>query len=339
MHIKIFMNTAISDYERQVLRGMYEGILKHEMPNDEKRNQELKSIAKSFGRKRKVELDYEEEYKPCDVAVFVGSWKPDRNRTWHETRTSIKRKAKTFVILETPLLGRSITDQHSYFRVGINGFLNRSAHWGEEKSYPDDRLKKLNLSFNGWQENNDPESPIVVALQLQGDASLRNNDINDWCIRTINELRKYTTRPIEIRTHPAISEKGMANHDELFKYFCFNKIDNLTFVDGKKVSWDEQLENCYCVVSYTSGLAIDAVLKGIPVIACDEGSFAYSIGERHIENINNLNLATDKDVKQWLNNLAYCQWTPEEMKSGHVWSVLKPTIEKALREVEENESN
>jgi hypothetical protein len=167
-------------------------------------------------------------------------------------------------------------------------------------------------------------------LQLAGDASLRHNNINEWCKDTVNKLRQHTERPIEIRTHPGISLKGWDNHEDLFRDFCFNNYKNVSFVNGRETSWERQILDAYCVVTYTSGLAIDAVVNGIPVIACDEGNFAWSVAERKLENIENLNLASDSVVHQWLRNLSYCQWTPEEMESGECWNHLYSCVEESL---------
>lgn len=332
MHIKVYMNTAGHNSEREVLRSMYDGIKKIEIPSEEVRNKELKELAKSLGRKRKVEYEYEDSYKLCDVAVFLGSWKPDRSRTWHETRTSIKQNANCFVVIETPLLGRQMFQKNQYYRVGINGFLNRDAYWGKEQNYPSDRFENLDLQYMGWKKKRGDK--IVVALQLAGDASLRNNDINEWCLDTVNELRQHTDRPIEIRTHPGVSEKGMGNHEVLFQKFAFSNFKDVSFVNGRNIPWEDQLEDAYCVVSYTSGLSIDAVYRGIPVIATDEGNFTWGVTERKLNNVENLNLATEQEVQQWLYNLAYCQWTPDEMEEGIVWNHLKPTIDALLKEQE-----
>lgn len=336
------MNTAGHNSEREVLRCMHDGIdlhvNHHNLSKEEKKR--VKNLDKEMGIKRGVSYEYDEEYRPCDVAVFLGSWKPDRTRTWHQTRVSIKQNSKCFVVIETPLLGREMFKKNKHYRVGVNGFLNRDALWGDNVTRPSDRFEELGLKYNGWKSKEDLGDKIVIALQLAGDASLRNLDINEWCLDTVRTLREHTQRPIEIRTHPGVSEKGMGNHEELFKQFAFANFTNVSFVNGKEVPWEEHLKDAYCVVSYSSGLAIDAVLNGYPVIACDEGNFAWNVAETKLSNIENLKLATEQEVEQWLYNLAYCQWTPEEMESGKCWAHLEPAINQVLEEVNKNnESN
>jgi len=332
------MNTAGHNSEREVLRCMHDGIEHTINPPDltKEARKERKLLDKEFGIKRGVYYEYDEEYSPCDVAVFLGSWKPERTRTWHLTRTSIKNKAKCFVIIETPLLGRKMFEKNNHYRIGVNGFLNRDALWGNNVDRPSDRFDALGLRYNGWKDKKELGDKIIIALQLAGDASLRNANINEWCLDTVSELREYTNRPIEIRTHPGVSEKGMGNHEDLFKQFAFSNFKNVTFVNGRDIPWEEHLREAYCVVAYSSGLSIDAVLNGYPVIACDEGNFAWNVAETKLRNIENLNLASNDDVRQWLYNLAYCQWTPEEMESGQVWEHLESSIEQVLENCKED---
>jgi hypothetical protein len=79
-------------------------------------------------------------------------------------------------------------------------------------------------------------------------------------------------------------------------------------------------------VTYSSGSGIDSILKGIPTLSMDPGSFAWDISSRYPNEIETLKLANDNQVKQWLNNLAYSQWTVEEMEEGQPWRHLFPII-------------
>jgi hypothetical protein len=92
------------------------------------------------------------------------------------------------------------------------------------------------------------------------------------------------------------------------------------------VPWIEDLKDAYCTVTYTSGLAIDSVLSGVPTIACDAGNFAWGISSRLIRDINNVKMASDDQVQQWLRNLVACQWSKEEMQNGIAWQHLLPVV-------------
>jgi len=334
--VNIFMNSAGHNKERVILQCMHDGIKNKIEPTSKREFKEWKRINRELNRGAGVAYDYAEKYSKCDLAVMMGSWKK-RDNVHHIVRQDIANKAKAFLCIETPLLGRRVFEENVHQRVGINGFLNRDAIWGEELEYPSDRLLELGINYTGWKRN--AGSKIIIALQLAGDASLRNNDINQWCMDTVFTLRQHTDRPIEIRTHPGASDRSWekGDYNKLFQYFLFQGIQDVTFVNGRVTPWEQQILDAYCVVTFTSGLAIDAVVNGIPVLSCDEGNFTWNIGERKLSNIENLNLAEDAQVHQWLRNLAYCQWTPEEMESGQCWDHLASSVEKVLQEYESNQ--
>jgi len=334
--VKIFMNTAGHNHERDILRKLHTGIKSMIIPENKRHLRQVKSVNKEMGRGTGVDFCYDEKYSSCDLAVMFGSWKPERSNIHHVVRSSIKEKSKSFICIETPLLGRQVFQPNNHQRVGINGFLNRDAVFGPERDYPRDRLDRLGINFGGWKHNQG--SKIVIAMQLAGDASMRHNSITQWTIDTVKTLRKYTDRPIEIRTHPGVSSKGWGNYDEMFRTFLFDNIQDVSFVNGREIPWEDQITDAYCVVAYTSGLTIDAVVNGVPVIACDEGNFAWNVGETRLENIESLSLATNDEVDAWLRTLSYCQWTPDEMESGECWSHLQESVEMCLR-IAEQESD
>ena len=57
-----------------------------------------------------VFLSNSSEYMECDVAIIFGSWK-DRGTSHHLLKNSVVNKHKgDLLVIETPLLGRTITE-------------------------------------------------------------------------------------------------------------------------------------------------------------------------------------------------------------------------------------
>lgn len=339
MRVDFFMQSTFVEEERDVLRSLYEGVKQDLFPSDHPKDVAIiKKINSSAGLKTGVNYSYEEKIKgKYDLGVIFGSWKPERGNLHHKVKSAVVDKGLPFLCVETQLLGRKITDTHDYYRIGLNGFLNEAAIFGIEKKYGIDRFDKLGLKYNGW--NSQRGDKVIIALQLPGDASLRNMDINTWCIWVLNKLKHLTDRPIVIRTHPALSQKGIDAHQQIYQYLAFNQMANVSFVDGKTLTWEEQLHEAHCVITYTSGLAIDSVLSGIPVIACDPGNFAWSISSNSVERVEDPLMLPEQQIETWLNTLSYCQWSKAEMQSGEAWEHLKPAILEYFKNEEVNESS
>ena len=72
-------------------------------------------------------------------------------------------------------------------------------------------------------------------------------------------------------------------------------------------------KNCYCAVSFSSGSAVDAVLAGIPNIACDPGNMAWPISSHSLAMIETP--YTDA-TSLWEKQISHCQFSVEELKNG-----------------------
>ena len=324
------MATAANYAERELLQNFGAGINQwiQETMTEEDRFKDVVRIGRWAEIQdkpiRTLEYEYSESYTLCDVAVMFGSWKP-REKGHHLVRNSIAQNAKRFICIETPLLNRKTAEYNTYWRVGVNGFLNQSANWPDyNSSMGQQRLEELDIKWQGWQHNLDGH--ILLALQLPGDASLRGADINEWAYRSVTKIRQVSDRPIVVRNHPLATGRAFIDHEELARNLLLDGVDKIKFSDGQIVPWSADLTDAYCTVTYTSGLAIDSIVAGVPTVACDAGNFAWSISTNFVEEIEKIKLANPTDVQAWLEQLALCQWNISEMHSGQAWKNLLPII-------------
>lgn len=317
MLIKVFLQTAGNFEEKELLMKFYEGI--REIESDRGKKEFKQYIGNG------VFLDSNYHYTNCDVAIMMGSWK-DRERDHHTVRNSIVENARCFIVIETPLLNRVVFQPSRQHRVGVNGFLNNQGTFCQ-KNHDQKRLNHLEIDWSGWK--NDENGHILLLLQLPGDASLRGINIYTWASNTATRIRKYTDRKIVIRTHPSHKPKDT---DDWYKFYTdiSMNVKNIDFSLGKDKNIKEDLKDAYCSVAYTSGSSIDSIVNGIPTLATDPGNFAFEISSRFVEEIENLKLSDNATVKQWLQNLSYSQWSPEEMQNGEIWIHLLPIVNNYL---------
>lgn len=313
MKIKSFIQTAKDFKEQQILMKFTEGIQRY---------------AREKNLEYEIEYELDESYVPCDVALMFGSWKP-REKGHHLVRSSVAFNAKNFICIETPLLNRLVHEENTYYRVGINGFLNQQGTFLDlSKQYDPYRLQKIGASWRGWEFKENGH--IVVLLQLPADASLRGANIYNWAKNIIEAIRLHTDKKIIIRPHPLAPLRPGEEFYDFFFELHKNKIKNIEFVDPKEVTLQKNLEGAYCSVSYSSGSAIDSILFGIPTIATDPGNFTFDISSHYPEDINSIKIPTDIEIEKWLLNLAYSQWNLNEMQEGITWEHLLPSLENIM---------
>jgi hypothetical protein len=336
MIIKIFMLTGQNNGEKDVLRAYYRGLVQFfggrfcqgiEI-NDVNETKTVKEIRKNGVD---LSLDYSEDPgEDCDLGIIFGSAKP-RDNLHHRVRNSVIEKAKNYMVIETPLLARSIVKQsnHEYYRIGLNGFLNGQGEFNNENCN-DERIKNYGelYQWTGWKQN--ANGNILILLQLPGDASLRESNHGEWLLDTIEELRKITQREIRIRFHPAMSEKGHENFFGDVGKIVFKNYPKIVWSDGIGRTLQDDLKEAKTCVTYSSGSAIDSIVYGIPTIAIDEGNFAYPISSKTLDAVEDPILADTETVNQWLQNLSYCQWNRIEMSNGRAWTHIWPKIVELL---------
>ena len=264
--------------------------------------------------------------KDFDCAVIFGSYKKERGRFAQQGKGKIIESGIPYVQLETQLIGRNIhTPFLIEFRVGVNGFLWDDAKWGFEHIVTD-RSKKV-FERNrydpdvAWQQSGDY---ILVCMQKVGDASLRGKDIFQWTRETVREIRNHTHRKIIIRPHPLYRKSSLHNalKDEMLAIADVHWQES-DLTKPAFVSIEDQVAKAWCTVTYSSGTGIDAVINGVPNIACDTGSMVYDVSSKKLSEVEN---PFRGDKKEWMNKIAHCQWSIEEFESGECWEHVSKSI-------------
>ncbi len=287
---------------------------------------QYKHVLESFAKGCNGKITNSGNIDNFDCAVIFGSYKKERGRSTHQGKGKIIESGMPYIQLETQLIGRPIdTAFHNEFRVGVNGFLWDDADWGFEH-IEHDRSKKV-FERNGydphipWKQDGDH---ILLCMQKVGDASLRGQDIFTWTEDTVKILRNHTERQIIVRPHPLYRKKN--RHLE-----CKERV-----IEHSNVVWQEtdltkdgfvpiqqQLDNAWCTITYTSGSGIDAVLQGVPNIACDSGSMVYDVSSKELSEVEH---PYTGDKSEWANKIAHCQWNIEEFESGECWEHVSKSI-------------
>jgi hypothetical protein len=159
----------------------------------------------------------------------------------------------------------------------------------ELRDVPADRWNKLDIgkSVREWNRNG---KHIVIADT--GPEYWDLHDSRDWADRTIDELRKYTSRSILIR--------------------------------GKKESEDtkrdliEDIKEAHALIAHGTIAAVESVILGCPVFV-NKDSAASLVGETDLSKIET---PVYPDRNRWMHNLAYNQFNEQELVDGTLWKLI-----------------
>jgi hypothetical protein len=242
-------------------------------------------------------------YKPSDVAVVMGVFKRKVQASW--PRGSVIRaqgyNGLDCLILETGYVNRG-SRLTNHYALGWNG-LNRRADFCNRNS-PPDRSEKLAVTLKPWKDGGDY---ILLCGQVPWDASVDFTDHVQW-LRDIAVAIKAVSRiPLRFRPHPL----GGPIVD--------------VAAELSQGTLQDDLSHAKCVVNFNSNTGVDAVLAGVPTIVFDIGSMVWDHKLTDFENL------PKPDRQQWIQDLCYAQWTPQEMRSGEAWAhVSKRLFSKRL---------
>jgi hypothetical protein len=188
--------------------------------------------------------------------------------------------------------------------------------------------KSTRITIKDW---NSPGNNILIMGQKENDSSLislyeKYDSFWDWVLEVITTVRKYSDRPIVIRPHPRNANRGIREIKQRILTLNLKDVDITENIShgvnqgGKPL--DKDLSNAYCVITYNSLSAVEAVCEGIPTFALDNGSMAWPIAHKELSQIENLNY--NIDLQEWKNKIAYTMWNKQEVSSGECWAHLKP---------------
>lgn len=171
------------------------------------------------------------------------------------------------------------------FRIGINAMQS----W-RTKDSDGRRLRDLGVSVTERDRN--VGRHVVVCRQseefMRFNAGYAGGALG-WQDDVVNALTRNTARPILIR--------------------------------GKetKVPLAADLVDAWLLVTHASAAAVEALIRGIPVIVTDPHCAAWGLGTTfgRIESAE-----PPKGVRAWAERLADSQWTLDELKDGTAWKAI-----------------
>jgi len=208
-----------------------------------------------------------------------------------------KKIKRPIIVLEVGCFRRGVT-----WKLGING-INRDAYFGPTGN-DSKRAKAIGLVCKEWKITN---GPILIAGQHENSGQWKNPlECVTYYSNTIKDLQQFSNKKIIFRPHPRsrvpFDLKGFKNVE--IELPCKKKN---TYDD-----YDLSFEKYSAVINWSSNPGIQSVLNGIPAFV-GESSLAYDVANKNLKEINSPTLF---DRSQWLNDIAYTEWTTNEISTG-----------------------
>lgn len=229
-------------------------------------------------------------------------WSGDQHHFWGFIGTNevnirkCKKERNQWYFWDMPYYGRWYkgTQEEFYWRVSENHI-----HYRRIIDYPSNRFKQWKVTPKEYTKG----KKILICPSSETMTRYTTGlSVKGWLIKTIDKIKQYTDRPIEVRHKP--------------------RLNGTSGPSVATIPFEIQAQNTHCVVTSVSLCAVEAQLLGIPTI-CHSDSFAKDISSTKLEEIENPKRV---DTKQWFYNLAYSQFTHKEIESGLTEEIFNAQI-------------
>lgn len=246
-------------------------------------------------------------------AAFIWSvlWNGRMSKS-HTIWKHYRKENKPVIVIEVGGLIRNKT-----WRLAANG-INRSAIY-PAVDVDMNRPNKLNVKLKPWHTG---DYVLICGQHAKSEQWRDMPDMNEYYKQTVLEIKKYTDRPIVIRSHPRYRENLFFKVDQEF-FDSHNVVWNMPkHIQQTYDSFDLEpmLAHSHCVISHTSNSGLSGIIEGTPAIVSLE-SLAFPVATDQFSAINDLPMP-DRD--QWLMDLCHKEWFENELE--YAWLNLRKIL-------------
>lgn len=216
-----------------------------------------------------------------------------------EIESCIKNK-KDFYYIDTGYVGNfpspgNTSGKKLWHRVVKNGLQHDKI-----RDVPADRWEKLiaqdpRLSWSGWKNHN---KKILLVLPNPKATKFYDIDYQTWVDETTEKIKTYSNLPIEVRIKGSRSERNTG-------YSIYTAFDS----------------GVYATVSFNSIASLESVLYGIPAFVSVPCA-ASPVASTDLSMLKNPYKPDRETILKQSYNIAYGQFTIEEITNGTAWKLI-----------------
>ncbi len=212
-----------------------------------------------------------------------------RGITKRKQMDACRAAGRDFYYIDTGYFGNG--KKKTYHRITKNDVQN----FGPIIDRPGDRLDRLGISLRKFRRDGER---ILLAPPSQKLLNLYDIDLDQWLESTMADIRARTDREIVVRLKQGRAARQNTNTMEM-----------------------ALADNIYCLVTFSSIAAGEALLLGKPAITLGPNA-AAAVCSNSLDDIEKPKVPTLDELAAWCRHISYCQFTEPEMRDGTAWRIL-----------------
>lgn len=210
------------------------------------------------------------------------------------------RYHRPFYYMDTGYFGNEINNNNLHGWKYWHRIVKNDLQHSEIIPRSTDRFHRLGKRLGPWKKDG---RKILIAKPDDKPCRFYDVDLNKWTKNTIEEIKKYTDRPIVVRDR-AISRTNRLVHNTL----------------------QEALDDdVFALVTFNSVAATESIFHGIPAFTLAPANAASPVSYQDLSKINEPYYPTHDKLIAWAAHLSYGQFHISEIKSGQARRMLEET--------------
>jgi hypothetical protein len=230
----------------------------------------------------------------ADAAVIWSTLWAGRMQKNHAVYQHYRVQNKPVFIIEVGALHRNVT-----WKICLN-HVNAMGIYGHTANLDHQRPSALGISLKTQHRSQDT---VLIAAQHHRSLQLQSIDQESWINEQIVSIRKYTDRPIMVRSHP----RSPLNAAKLSRDITLQFPGKIS---GSYDDFDFSFDH-HAIINYCSGPGIQAAIAGVPVIT-DVSSLAHPVSIA----LADIDQPPAVDRHQWLVEISHTEYLLEEIENA-----------------------
>jgi len=204
---------------------------------------------------------------------------------------------RDFFYIDTGYFGNERTNTNPNGWKYWHRIVKNNLQHGEIIPRPSDRFDKFKKPIHSWKKTG---RKILVAAPDEKPCKFYGIDKQEWLDQTVNVIKNYTDRPVEIRERAP------------------NRIDRI-----KNSTLQQALDDdVFALVTFNSNAATEANFYGIPTFTLAPCNAASPVSLQDLSKIETPYYPEDDKRFMWACHLAYGQFHISEMRDGSAYRML-----------------
>jgi len=280
-----------------------------------------RDIMRAFGEgavKHGVEVCYVDQhhYRKSDFAMIFAHKSEGTDSPNHNFRQKVLDNHNDNIFFVDSNVLKAYEKDIRYFRFPQGSIHPHEANYmiDGDTSRNNQVMKHMNINIKPWRK--DGKHICLFLNRGIGGFSTFGKPCYEWAKETVEEIRKYSDRPILIRSHRHAGTSPQLIEDKKNLDFILSNYKDITHTSLGETNIYDDLKNSWACVVYTSTSGAVAMLEGIPMFSTHEACFSHQWSAGKLSEIEDPIL---NDRENYITHYTNAHWNLDEMKKGIFW--------------------